>query len=244
MRLLSAVLARVSPIATIVALLAAAPSSAHASSYFTTFTDRAKYLAQVGTSGYTNSQANIGGASDPTSIGGVGVSTNGYMELGAFGGSPALFLYQTEGGNAFSFAPGAAARGLGLSFLGADNPGAATVTVTFAETGSGIPGFPIPSIPVEEAASDGTPSAGQTVQYQLGGDATGFFGVVLRDGIIPSAISQVTITTDARPTVVTAIDVAGVTTASTVPEPATYAMMGTGLVALAGANLLRRRRAS
>ena len=244
MRLLSAVLARVSPIATVVALLAAAPSSAHASSYFTTFTDRAKYLAQVSTRGYTNTQANIGGATDPTSIGGVGVSTNGYMELGAFDGAPALFLYQTEGGNAFSFAPGATARGFGLSFLGADNPGAATVTVTFAESGPMLPGVPLTSIPLEEAASDGTPSAGQTVQYQLGGEASGFFGVVLRDGIIPSAINQVTITTDARPTVVTAIDVANAAAVSTVPEPATYALMGTGLLALAGTSALRRRRTS
>ncbi|GLC26325.1 PEP-CTERM sorting domain-containing protein [Roseisolibacter agri] len=237
MRLLSAVLARVSPIATVVALLAVAPSSAQASSYFTTFTDRAKYLAQVSASGYTNTQANIGGASNPSSIGGVGVSTNAFMELGTFGSAPALFLHQTEGGNAFSFAPGAAALGFGLSFLGADNPGAATVTVSFND--------PFPFGATEESASDGTPSAGRTVQYQLGGEQTGFFGVVLRDGILSSStINQVTITTDARPTVVTGIDVAAVTTASTVPEPATYALMGTGLLVLAGTSALRRRRAS
>ena len=233
MRLLSrALLSLVSPIAA-VALLVGAPSSAHASSIFTTFTDRAKYLAQVSASGYTNTQVDIGSASSPTSIGGVGVSSTGYMELGAFGGTPALFLYPSEGGNAYAFAPGAEARGLGLSFADADNPGAATVTVTFAG------GFPFGAS--EGSATDGTPSAGQTVQYTLDA-SSGFFGVVLRDGIVPSSIGEVTLTTNALPTVVTGIDVASA--ASTVPEPATYALMGTGLLALAGTSALRRRRTS
>lgn len=219
------------PIACAVALLATAPSAAHASSIFTTFTDRAQYLAQVSASAYTNSSVDIGAASDPSSIGGVGVSTTGgVMELGAFGGSPALVLYPTEAGNTFSFAPGSDARGFGLSFLGADTPAAATVTISFVD----------PFTPSEDTADDGTPSAGQTVRYTLGGGNTGFFGVVLRGGIFPSAISQVAVTTTAFPTVVTSIDLAG--PATTVPEPATVALMATGLLALAGTTAARRRR--
>lgn len=221
------------------ALLASAPSFAHASSYFTTFTDRAKYLAQVSASGYSNGQAVIPASGDASSIGGVGVSTTGMLELSPFGGSPALFLYPTQDGNTVSFAPGAEVRGLGLTFVGADNPGTATLTVTFNDPSTA--GFPFPAI--EQAADDGTPSAGRTVQYTIGGsEASGFFGVVLRDVILTSSIAQVTLTSTAVPTVVTQLDVA--TAASTVPEPATYALMGTGLLGLAATSALRRRRAS
>lgn len=240
MRLLSrSLLALTAPIATAVALLAAVPAAAHASSIFTTFTDRAKYLAEVSTSGYTNRQVDVGGASDASNVDGVGVSTTGgIMQLGAFGGSQALWLYPTEAGNSFTFTPGAGTYGFGFEFLAADGPGSASVSVSFAN-----PGFLPPS---EEAASDGTASAGNPATFELQADAgRSFFGVVVRDGMFPwadASVASVTITTSAMPTVVPSMDVA--TAASTVPEPATYALMGTGLLALAGTSLVRRRRAS
>ena len=181
--------------------------------------------------------AAIAGAQGPVSTGGASAgSTDPNYQVSVNGGTFASAFVRSDGAN-FGGVPLIAPTASGSLPGGSPDGNLTRFSYSFRTTFMGATGFSFQCGVDDTFLSvllNGAPVSGACAQYGLG-------STVAVSGLAAGSNTLVFNTTGNGTTDGLAVRIVSVTPSSTVPEPGTWALLGTGLLALGGVTARRRR---